>query len=484
MIRFEPRSSEVTVLPTVPQTLSRCFKIFCIRPSIHPSIRLFVLSLFPSQNLARFSISKIPRNVNICVTHNTPLTLPSTAQSVYNAQRAGITSAIVICILLPLGICAFCLIMHLRNKAIERGEGSGGPPPKASNGRTNVDQRFSPVRSSGNSSAKKGSTDSDRDSGFHVNGKVTTAPNRNNSDADVRYNNERFQRKAPEREDSLKAGIVRQPREESKAESYSGSKGSSVSDLLDLESPPPPASRSRDNVSKPSLEDVVRHRPPVTRLPSSSGRSTPSSPTSPASSSGPVTKPFPFKTPAMPKSESEGASFQPKQPLRGSSRSSSSDRLLAEKNKTDSLPLLSSVPLATAPPLSAKSSSASSNFKPEPTRGSGRSSSAASNKRPDPATFAGGAIPKTKTGPGSLTSSSASSPPPPPIPSTLPPPLTTDSEDDETDVSPSDFDGSYYTNEPLVDKPRIEFPVKTMDTEINMKQYKPFSVPNKKPSAL
>jgi len=45
-------------------------------------------------------------------------------QSVYNAQRAGITSAIVIAILLPLGICAFCLIMHLRNKAIDKQGGA------------------------------------------------------------------------------------------------------------------------------------------------------------------------------------------------------------------------------------------------------------------------------------------------------------------------------------------------------------------------
>jgi hypothetical protein len=66
----------------------------------------------------------------------------------------------------------------------------------------------------------------------------------------------------------------------------------------------------------------------------------------------------------------------------------------------------------------------------------------------------------------------------------LPPPITTDDSEDETDVSPSDFDGVYYTNEPLVDKPRVEFPAKTMETEIDIKNYKPFVAPNKKPSAL
>lgn len=45
-------------------------------------------------------------------------------QATYNTQRAGITSAIVIAILLPLGICGFCLIIHLRNKAIDK-QGGG-----------------------------------------------------------------------------------------------------------------------------------------------------------------------------------------------------------------------------------------------------------------------------------------------------------------------------------------------------------------------
>ena len=410
----------------------------------------------------------------------------------YNAQRAGITSAIVISILLPLGICAFCLIMHLRNRAIERNDG-GGAPPKAAVGRTNVGQRFGPDRSSGNSSGKKGSTDSDRDSGFHANGKVTAAPARNDSDDDVRYNNERFQRKAPEREDSLKGGIIRQPVTGSKAESYSGSKRSSASDLLDLDSPPPPASRPKVAVPKmttPSLEDVVRHRPPVTRLPSS-GRSTPSSPSSPTSAASVPIKQFPAKSTSagpVPKSQSDNNSFQPKQPLRGSSRSTSSERLLAaERTQPNSFPLLNQLPVASAPkqPVSSTASSASSNFKPEPTRGSGRStgSSVPSSQRPGQGGSGNGAVPKTRPGPGSITSSSTSSPPPP-LPTTLPPPITSDSED-ETDMSPSDFDGVYYTNEPLVNKPRVEFPsTKPMDKDIDMKSYKSFSAPSKKPSQI
>ena len=49
--------------------------------------------------------------------------------SQYNAQKAGITSAIVIAVLLPIGICGFCLLLQLRNKAAdvrEKKEGGGG----------------------------------------------------------------------------------------------------------------------------------------------------------------------------------------------------------------------------------------------------------------------------------------------------------------------------------------------------------------------
>ena len=417
-------------------------------------------------------------------------TLPSTAQALYNSQKAGITSAIVICILLPLGICAFCLIMKLRERGAERG-GDGGKDTAKTAG-----QRFggasAPNRSSGNSFGKKGSyNDSDRDSGFHANGKVTVAANnRNDSDEDVRYNSERFQRKSNS-QDSLKGGM-RQPQKppSEKADSYSHSNGSSISDLVNLESPPPPATRNvPDERKQPTLEDVVRHRPPVTRLPSS-GRSTPSSPSSPTTT-GPPKLPQqqqPAKTTtssSVPPSRSGSTNFQPGQPIRGSGRSNSSDRLLAnaDKPKNDSLPLLHQIPLGSVPrqPLSNTTSSASSNFQPQPTRGSGRST--ASSNRSDPRN--GGAIPKSalKKGPGSLTSSSTSSPPPP-LPSSLPPPIHTDESDDETDMSPSDFDGVYYTNEPLNDKPRPDFPNKKMEVDIDIKNYKPYVAPTKKPSAL
>ena len=57
-------------------------------------------------------------SLNICI-----------EQSQYNAQKAGITSAIVIAVLLPIGICGFCLLLQLRNKAAdvrEKKEGGGG----------------------------------------------------------------------------------------------------------------------------------------------------------------------------------------------------------------------------------------------------------------------------------------------------------------------------------------------------------------------
>ena len=43
-------------------------------------------------------------------------------QSQYNAYRAGITSAIVVAVAVPIGICLWCLLLHLRRKGFERGE--------------------------------------------------------------------------------------------------------------------------------------------------------------------------------------------------------------------------------------------------------------------------------------------------------------------------------------------------------------------------
>jgi len=43
-------------------------------------------------------------------------------QGAYNARRAGITAAIVVAVLIPVGICGFCLILKLREKAAEKAE--------------------------------------------------------------------------------------------------------------------------------------------------------------------------------------------------------------------------------------------------------------------------------------------------------------------------------------------------------------------------
>ena len=44
------------------------------------------------------------------------------AQADYNTRRAGITSAIVVAILIPVGICGFCLLLKLRQNAAEKRE--------------------------------------------------------------------------------------------------------------------------------------------------------------------------------------------------------------------------------------------------------------------------------------------------------------------------------------------------------------------------
>jgi len=49
-----------------------------------------------------------------------------TAQSLYNARRAGITSAIVLAVCVPIGICLFCLLVRLRQRGFEMGRQKGG----------------------------------------------------------------------------------------------------------------------------------------------------------------------------------------------------------------------------------------------------------------------------------------------------------------------------------------------------------------------
>ena len=79
----------------------------------HIIIRNFLIKPKCILHVMSFIIS-----LNICI-----------EQSQYNAQKAGITSAIVIAVLLPIGICGFCLLLQLRNKAAdvrEKKEGGGG----------------------------------------------------------------------------------------------------------------------------------------------------------------------------------------------------------------------------------------------------------------------------------------------------------------------------------------------------------------------
>lgn len=47
------------------------------------------------------------------------------AQAQYNAQKAGITSAIVLAVLIPIGILGFCLVLKLRQRAQEAREEDG-----------------------------------------------------------------------------------------------------------------------------------------------------------------------------------------------------------------------------------------------------------------------------------------------------------------------------------------------------------------------
>ena len=61
------------------------------------------------------------KKFDICIVHNFSIKLILiAAQADYNTRRAGITSAIVVAILIPVGICGFCLIVHLRQKATEK----------------------------------------------------------------------------------------------------------------------------------------------------------------------------------------------------------------------------------------------------------------------------------------------------------------------------------------------------------------------------
>lgn len=84
-------------------------------------------------------------------------------QGQYNARRAGITSAIVIAVLIPVGICGFCLILTLRERAAQRAEGGydaggGGFQPRQAAVRNNYEDYVDTTevkRSSSSSSLNK-----------------------------------------------------------------------------------------------------------------------------------------------------------------------------------------------------------------------------------------------------------------------------------------------------------------------------------------
>lgn len=53
-----------------------------------------------------------------------PFQIP--AQEQYNANQAGITAAIVIAVLIPVGLALFCLFLKIRDHIIERREAEVG----------------------------------------------------------------------------------------------------------------------------------------------------------------------------------------------------------------------------------------------------------------------------------------------------------------------------------------------------------------------
>ena len=92
-------------------------------------------------------------------------------QSQYNAYRAGITSAIVLAIMVPVGIALYCLLIFLRQKGAQRGMekgygGGGGANYYQPSGAATVQPN---IRSSESSGSKVRNGTSDRDSGIQAN---------------------------------------------------------------------------------------------------------------------------------------------------------------------------------------------------------------------------------------------------------------------------------------------------------------------------
>ena len=358
-------------------------------------------------------------------------------QSQYNAQKAGITSAIVIAVLLPIGICGFCLMLQLRNRAAERREEKEGRGyyDQTNNAAAGPERESKPMyepnitnsgpgtsRSSSSSGGRKkkiGRGDSDdRDSGIqatevklHDDGRVT-----------MNKENERFQQDAIPKDSpisSLKNGIIKANgvTAENRSHPSGGSRHGSLSGvsktsrqpskdefLLSLEND---RGENEMVVGNPTFNEVVARRSPVGRLASSDNIKNDNS------------------------SGSSGKASSPRVPLPTGTTSSSDGSNL---------------------PSSARSSSRSDM--------KGRITS----------------VPLQKQAGSTLVGKDKYSIDRSPL-----------NQNDNADASPSPtesnarYDGEYYTREPLNNKPSVDFPTKTMDVDIDFNSYNPHG---NRPSAL
>ena len=339
-------------------------------------------------------------------------------QSQYNAQKAGITSAIVIAVLLPIGICGFCLLLKLRQNAAEKredkyyyeGTNNTNAPAQQREARPmnyepNITNSGPGTNRSSTSSGKKkigrGDSSDDRDSGIqttevkiHDDGRVTA------------LERDKLQAKHDPKNSpipSLKNGIA-QPSGGSRHGSLSGGSRASRQPskdefLLDLEND---RGENEMVVGNPTFNEVVSRRSPVGRAPSiGSAKNSHNSPSvgSGSSSKGSIPR-VPLPTGITSSSDSSN--------LPSSARSSS--RCNLEEGGITAVPLKKQ----TGPTLVGK------------------------DRYPDNV--------------GAVNESDASMSPAP---------------------SDARYDGVYYTREPLNDKPKEDFPTKTMDVDIDFGAYKP-----------
>ena len=355
-------------------------------------------------------------------------------QSQYNAQKAGITSAIVIAVLLPIGICGFCLLLKLRQNASEKREDKYYNEGTNNTNAPNQQRESRPMnyepnitnsgpgtnRSSASSGKKKigrGDSSDDRDSGIqttevklHDDGRVTT------------LERDKLQQQDPKDSpiSSLKNGMKKpngiavdgpQSGGSRHGSLSGGSKGSRQPSkdefLLDLEND---RGENEMIVGNPTFNEVVARRSPVGIVGSIGSAKNGHNPSLGSGSSG------------------KGSS--PRVPLpTGITSSSDSSNL----------------------PSSARSSSRS-NIK------EGGPISVPLQKQSGPTLIGVDKYPNARS-PMNDSDASVSSPAP----------------------SDSRYDGVYYTREPLNDKPKEDFPTKTMDVDIDFSSYKPHG---NKPSVL